>query len=181
MIMRQFLLTLALSAVCQLAAAQTAQTVIEQADKYPTDHVFINYQMELMTVDGVLYARYKFEETPSMLIRYPVGRSESTFSIPDGVTRICAGAFDGVTLETLFVPQSVIYISFDAFKNAKIGAFKTTIDGGPTTAVQTPKRELAAEQIYDTAGIPQDDMQDANRVYVVRLKNGKTVKVKPCK
>lgn len=66
MIMRQFLLTLALSAVCQLVAAQTAQTVIEQADKYPTDHVFINYQMELMTVDGVLYAHYKFEETPSI-------------------------------------------------------------------------------------------------------------------
>lgn len=179
--MRQLLLTIILIVFCQSAVAQTAQTVIEQADKYPTDHVFINYQMELMTVDGVLYARYKFEEQPSMLVRYPAGRSESSFSIPDGVTRICAGAFDGVTLETLFVPQSVIYISFDAFKNAKIGAFKTTIDGGTTTTVSSPKRELAAEQVYDTAGVLQDDLQDTNRVYVVRLRNGKTVKVKPCK
>jgi len=179
--MNKILFTLLFAVVSVAANAQSAETAIEQADKYPTDHIFINYQMELMTIDGVLYARYKFEDHPCMLIRYPAGSGESTYTIPDGVTRICAGAFDGVKLEKVFVPSSVIYISFDAFKNAQIGAFKAAVDGGGVTAMQAPRGEIEAEQVYDTAGVPQDDLNDANRVYVIRLRNGKSVKVKPCK
>lgn len=60
-----------------------------------------------ISVDGVLYNKDLTE-----LVAYPAGKTDKTFSIPQGVTAIAKGAFTyNQNLETLNLPKSVNYIS----------------------------------------------------------------------
>lgn len=64
-----------------------------------------------MDIDGVL-----FSKDQKILIRYPAGKTDSFYSIPDGVTSIECGAFERCrSLESVIIPDSVINIGSLAF------------------------------------------------------------------
>ena len=63
------------------------------------------------SVDGVL-----FDKGKKTLIRYPAGKTETSYKMPDSVTSIEDGAFEGcVALESITIPDSVTSIGYSAF------------------------------------------------------------------
>ena len=63
--------------------------------------------------DGVLYTA-----DGSLLVQYPPAKTDSTFTVPDGVVRIAGGAFgDAESLTTVVVPAGVEEIGPYAFVN----------------------------------------------------------------
>ena len=68
-----------------------------------------NYSSE----EGVLFNKDK-----TILIRYPSGREDKTYTIPDSVTQISEQAFEGcISLTSIIIPDSVTRIGRDTFKN----------------------------------------------------------------
>ena len=67
------------------------------------------------SIDGVL-----FNKDGTELIFYPDGKTDSSYTIPNGVKTIDANAFYGCeNLTKLTIPASVEYIGYDAFTNCK--------------------------------------------------------------
>ena len=74
---------------------------------------------DLTSVDGALFNKEKTE-----LIQYPAGRTETSYTIPDSVTDIDAGAFMGCTrLTDVTIPDSVTYIGGMMYSDGAPGAF----------------------------------------------------------
>ncbi|MDR0222136.1 MAG: fibronectin type III domain-containing protein [Oscillospiraceae bacterium] len=68
---------------------------------------------EYCSVDGVLFSKDK-----SKLIQYPEGKTAGSYSIPDGVTDINAGAFkDNAYLTSVAIPDGVSGVGEAAFYN----------------------------------------------------------------
>lgn len=68
---------------------------------------------QYMTIDGVLYSK-----DGSSLIKYPSGRTDKTFVIPDSVEYIGSYAFEGAAnLEKIVVGDNVTDIANNAFEN----------------------------------------------------------------
>lgn len=66
-------------------------------------------------INGVLYNKDK-----TLLIRYPEGKREENYIIPDGVTSIGDSAFSGCnTFINIIIPDSVTNIYSDAFRGCK--------------------------------------------------------------
>ncbi len=83
------------------------------------------------SIDGVLFDYNK------SLIRYPSGKNDTSYTIPDGIVRIGEWAFDSCTkLVNLCMPESMTSIGNDAFVscsalvNVTISANVTTIGDG---------------------------------------------------
>ena len=65
------------------------------------------------SVDGVLY-----DKSGSVLVLYPMGRTEIGFTVGNGVTTINSGAFYGsINLTSVFISNTVKEIGANAFKN----------------------------------------------------------------
>ncbi len=63
--------------------------------------------------DGVLFKKDK-----TTLLKYPEGKTEKAYSIPESVTTIEYGSFENCTyLESLTIPESVLDIAMDTFLN----------------------------------------------------------------
>ena len=62
------------------------------------------------SVNGVLFNKNKNE-----LIRYPAGKADTSYSIPDSVTSIGIGAFNCSSLTSITIPNSVTSIGNGAF------------------------------------------------------------------
>jgi hypothetical protein len=74
--------------------------------------------------DGVLYNKGK-----TILIQYPAGKVDISFSIPDGVTNIEDSAFYGCTrLESIIIPDSITGIGDGAFEGC-ISLESVTFEG----------------------------------------------------
>jgi hypothetical protein len=65
-----------------------------------------------ISVDGVL-----FTKDMKTLIAYPVGKSGSSYTIPDSVTNIMAAAFYSTRLTSVTIPNSVTFIGNYTFAN----------------------------------------------------------------
>ena len=75
-----------------------------------------NYQ----SIDGVLYSK-----DGESLIRYPHGKVDSSFTVPDGVTDICESAFEGCPhLKEVIISDSVRFIGGNAFKGCGLEEVK---------------------------------------------------------
>ena len=67
------------------------------------------------SVNGVLFNKDK-----SMIVRYPVGKQETSYTIPDSVTIIGSGAFEDCTnLTSITIPGSVNTVNYDAFEDCR--------------------------------------------------------------
>lgn len=62
------------------------------------------------SIDGNLYS---YDGTT--LIQYALGKTESSFTVPDGVTNIGAGAFYSCSLSSIILPDGVTTIGKSAF------------------------------------------------------------------
>ena len=65
---------------------------------------------QYVSEDGILFTADR-----SALVRYPIGRAGETYTIPEGVTAICAWAFDGTHLTEIYLPASVEHVGEWAF------------------------------------------------------------------
>ena len=81
----------------------------EELEKVTVSDTNPNYTDE----DGILYNKSK-----TSLLRYPQGRSSTTFSIPATVTVVATYAFSGsIGLTEISIPNSVVSIGSDVFSN----------------------------------------------------------------
>lgn len=67
-------------------------------------------------IEGILF-KLDSEGNAYELVLYPIGRSDSNYTIPDGVEVITEGAFSGATtLTSVLIPESVTVIEEGAFR-----------------------------------------------------------------
>ena len=86
---------------------------------------------DFISQDGILYSKDMTE-----IVRYPNGKTETFFSIPEGVTKIGEGAFAyNHILTTIEIPESVTEIGSEAFAYSDLTSIEipdnvTTIGSG---------------------------------------------------
>lgn len=80
--------------------------------------------------NGVLYTKTG-DNKPGTLLLYPSGKTDETFTVPEGVTAIAGGAFRGnQSLKTVSLPASLTSVGNEAFREC--GAL-TTVTFGQST------------------------------------------------
>ena len=67
------------------------------------------------SIDGIL-----FSKDGTMIIKYPIGKTEKHYVLPDGVTEIDAQAFRSTRLDTIEMPDSLTKIDLYAFFDSYI-------------------------------------------------------------
>ena len=89
---------------------------IEKIDKFASGYINGTYMNKYKTIDGVLYA-VGYEGTKDwILVRYPAGSRNITYSVHPNCRRIARGAFEGAAyLREIYLPETVSYIGEDAF------------------------------------------------------------------
>jgi hypothetical protein len=91
---------------------------IEKVDKFPSGYINGVYMGEAKykTIDGVLYA-VGYEGTKDwILVRYPAGSRNDTYTVHPYCRRIARGAFEGAAyLREIYLPETVSYIGDNAF------------------------------------------------------------------
>ena len=98
-----------------LSAAVKAQE-IEKVDKFTSGYINGTYMNKYKTIDGVLYA-VGYEGTKDwILVRYPAGSRNITYTVHPNCRRIARGAFEGAAyLREIYLPETVSFIGEDAF------------------------------------------------------------------
>jgi hypothetical protein len=98
-----------------LSAAVKAQE-IEKVDKFTSGYINGTYMNKYKTIDGVLYA-VGYEGTKDwILVRYPAGCRNTTYTVHQNCRRIARGAFEGAAyLREIYLPETVSFIGEDAF------------------------------------------------------------------
>ena len=64
-------------------------------------------------IDGVL-----FNKSKTILLQYPSGRTEESYTVPDGVTEIGVAAFFGSGVKNIHLPEGVTVIGVSAFDHS---------------------------------------------------------------
>ena len=84
--------------------------------------IYVDENEMYKTIDGVL-----FSSDGKELIYYPIAKSGTIYSVPDGTKRISGKAFMGNnTIDSIFLPTSLEYIGSDAFRDSKIKRINLT-------------------------------------------------------
>ena len=104
-----------LMALTMCAVAIHAQE-IEKVDKFTSGYINGTYMNKYKTIDGVLYA-VGYEGTKDwILVRYPAGSRNTTYTVHPNCRRIARGAFEGASyLREIYLPETVSFIGEDAF------------------------------------------------------------------
>ena len=151
---KTFLLLTAL-VVCAISHAQE----IEKIDKYSTGYINGTYMNKFKTVDGVLYA-VGYEGTKDwILVRYPAGSRNTSYTVHQNCRRIARGAFQGAAyLKEVYIPETVSFIGEDAFEGCTglQGIYYDEVGYTNTRSVETDAASGDAEEIarYDLSGRP---------------------------
>ena len=89
---------------------------IEKVDKFTSGYINGTYMNKYKTIDGVLYA-VGYEGTKDwILVRYPAGCRNTTYTVHQNCRRIARGAFEGAAyLREIYLPETVSFIGEDAF------------------------------------------------------------------
>lgn len=111
--MKKTILLLTALVVCAISHAQE----IEKTDKYSTGYINGTYMNKFKTVEGVLYA-VGYEGTKDwILVRYPAGSKNTSYTVHENCRRIARGAFQGAAyLKEIYIPETVSFIGEDAFE-----------------------------------------------------------------
>ena len=113
------------------------------------------------SIDGSFFSKDGTE-----LIRYAVGKKDTVYTIPDSVTKIAQGAFNGCTLddssslETIHISANVTHIAQSVFIGCK--ALKTIQFAG-TTAQWDQAKEDTTGTVF---GIQMDDVYSETRMLI---------------
>ena len=89
---------------------------IEKTDKFTPGYINGTYMNKFKTIDGVLYA-VGYEGTKDwILVRYPAGCRNISYTVHENCRRIARGAFEGAAyLREIYLPETVSFIGEDAF------------------------------------------------------------------
>ena len=112
-----------------VAIPNSVKNIEEDAFFCYTSLIAINVDMAntaYSSQDGVLYNKGK-----TVLIQYPIGKTNSTFAIPSSVTSIGNWAFYGSSLTSVTIPDSVTGIGQGAFSYC-IGLIAINVDAANT-------------------------------------------------
>lgn len=98
-----------------MSAAAKAQE-IEKLDKFTSGYINGTYVNKFKTIDGVLYA-VGYEGTKDwILVRYPAGCRNITYTVHPNCRRIARGAFEGAAyLREIYLSETISFIGEDAF------------------------------------------------------------------
>ncbi len=98
-----------------ISAAVKAQE-IEKIDKFTSGYINGTYMNKYKAIDGVLYA-VGYEGTKDwILVRYPAGSRNTTYTVHENCRRIARGAFEGAAyLREIYLPETISFIGEDAF------------------------------------------------------------------
>ena len=69
----------------------------------------------LRAVDGVLYSH-----DGRRLLAYPIGREDTSFTVPEGVTEIAEAAFSYASLREVILPDSLLAVGAEAFASSAL-------------------------------------------------------------
>lgn len=132
---------------------------IEKVDKFTSGYINGNYVNKYRTIDGVLYA-VGYEGTKDwILVRYPAGSRNTTYTVHQNCRRIARGAFEGAAyLRELYLPETVSFIGDDAFAGCTSlqGIYYGETTPSDVSAIERHHSDGDAEEIarYDLSGRP---------------------------
>lgn len=69
--------------------------------------------IKFKSVEGILYTKN------GKIVKYPIGRNDKEFSIPNGITEIGKSAFDNASIESIVIPDGLVSIGSSAFIRCK--------------------------------------------------------------
>jgi hypothetical protein len=135
-----------------MSAAVKAQE-IEKVDKFTSGYINGTYMNKYKTIDGVLYA-VGYEGTKDwILVRYPAGCRNITYTVHENCRRIARGAFEGAAyLREIYLPETVSFIGEDAFAGC------TSLQG-----IYYGERESSAVRGIEADGNSHDDAKEVAR------------------
>ena len=145
-----------LMALTMCAAIQAQE--IEKIDKFASGYINGTYMNKYKTIDGVLYA-VGYEGTKDwILVRYPAGCRNATYTVHPNCRRIARGAFEGAAyLREIYLPETVSFIGEDAFAGCTSlqGIYYGDSSSSAVRSVESPHHSDAEEVArYNLAGRP---------------------------
>ena len=146
-----------LMALTMCAAAIHAQE-IEKVDKFTSGYINGTYMNKYKTIDGVLYA-VGYEGTKDwILVHYPAGSRNTTYTVHPNCRRIARGAFEGAAyLREIYLPETVSFIGEDAFAGCSSlqGIYFGEVNPAAVRSIEADSDSNATEVArYNLAGRP---------------------------
>ncbi len=106
------------SRICSLYLPASIETIKDGALGDMTNctkYVVDRENQSFCSIDGIVYTSDR-----KQLVAYPAGKESDSYHIPNGVERICAGAFMGAeNLKKVYFPQSLKSTGVEAFRNCE--------------------------------------------------------------
>ena len=76
------------------------------------------------TIDGVLFGGEKYingyGQTNAIMVQYPYGRIETSYTVPDGTVSLFGEVFEASHLKTIVLPDSLVEMNYNAFSLSDI-------------------------------------------------------------
>jgi hypothetical protein len=166
-----------------MCSALHAQTV-EELNKFPSGYingVFMG-EAKFKTIDGVLYA-VGYEGTRDwILVRYPAGSRNETYTVHPYCRRIARGAFEGAAyLREIYLPSTVSFIGDDAFAGCtSLTGIYFGEEGAVTTVRNTESRnsrDVDEVARYNLSGRPCTSGEKGIQIVVYSDFSTKTILV----
>lgn len=137
-------------------------------------------------VDGVLFLtseRYYSLGNPKRgetLVKFPQNKQLNTYTVPNGVTNIAKGAFQGNnSLRTIRIPSSVYYIGDNAFADCgQLQSIEIYESTNAVKAVENDESHFEAKEVgrYNIQGVKIEEGTDG-RVQIILYSDGTSKKV----
>ena len=131
-------------------------SVFEFGDNSTLENVIISKNNTNFAIEnGILYSKDK-----SILYRYS-RKSESTFTVPDTVKKIWAYSFsNNPDIKNIKIPESVVYIGTDAFRNPKIESIN----------YEDKKNWMAHKNFYNTdIEVSEEDLENVQNYQINQI------------
>ena len=152
---------------------------IEKVDKFTTGYINGTYMNKYKTIDGVLYA-VGYEGTKDwILVRYPAGCRNISYTVHPNCRRIARGAFEGAAyLREIYLPETVSFIGEDAFAGCTSLQgiyYEEATPSAVRAAEATPSGDAKEVARYDFSGRPCSPNEKGVQIIVYSDYTTKTV------